>query len=252
MSYSRIEKLIKKGVFYNVNIDVKLLKSLLLARCDICLRAKLCENPHKGNLKILPVPWRTFSTDLSAKFDQPSIEGNFYHMAIIDNFTKYVWYYYLVTKDQAFNAIAEFLEEEIQALRGRDRSDYELVLMSDLGEAHSKKIIAACKKYGILKTSTAGYTPQHNAFIERWFRTNSEMSRCQILQFDMEEEYWESSRRHATFLYNRVPATSSNTGELTKAPFYQQYPTRVMIDLTKLQPFEITCWVFIKKARRPG
>jgi transposase InsO family protein len=75
-----------------------------------------------------------------------------------------------------------FLEEEIKALRGRDQRDYEVVLMSDLGEAHSKKIISACKKYGVTKTSTAGYTPQHNAFVERWFRTNSEMSRCQILK----------------------------------------------------------------------
>ena len=31
------------------------------------------------------------------------------------------------------------------------------------------------------------------------------MSRSQLLQFDMEEEFWEDSRRHATRLYNRVP-----------------------------------------------
>ena len=157
-------------------------------------------------------------------FDQPSIEGNFHQMAIIVNFTKYVWDYYLVTKDQAFNVIAEFLEKEIQALRGRDRSDYELVLMSDLGVSHSKNIIAACDKYGILKTSTAGYKPQHNAFIERWFHTNSEMSRCQILQFVMEEEYWESSRRHATFLHNRVPAHLAIRGSLQKPPFTNNIP----------------------------
>jgi len=53
LPYARIEQLIKKGIFYNVSIDVKLLKTLLLARCDICLRAKITENAHKGKLKSL-------------------------------------------------------------------------------------------------------------------------------------------------------------------------------------------------------
>ena len=97
-------------------------------------------------------------------------------MAILDNLSKFIWDYHLLIKDEAYDYIAMFLEEEIKALRGRDQRDYEVVLMSDLGEAHSKKIISACKKYGVHKTSTAGYTPQHNAFVERWFQTNSEMS----------------------------------------------------------------------------
>ena len=61
--------------------------------------------------------------------------------------------------------------------------------MSDLGEAHSKRVINLCNKYGIVKQATAGYTPQHNAVVERWFRTNGEMSRCQLSQFNMEKSF---------------------------------------------------------------
>jgi hypothetical protein len=39
--------------------------------------------------------------------------------------------------------------------------------MTDLGEAHSKKTISLCAKYGIVRHATAGYTPDHNAFVER-------------------------------------------------------------------------------------
>ena len=46
---------------------------------------------------------------------------------------------------------------------------FEIFLMSDLGETHSKKVIRLCNKYGIVKLATAGYTPQHNAIVERWF-----------------------------------------------------------------------------------
>ena len=43
-------------------------------------------------------------------------------MAIIDNKSKYVWEYYLQTKDQAYDEIKEWLENEIGLLRGRDNS----------------------------------------------------------------------------------------------------------------------------------
>ena len=43
-----------------------------------------------------------------------SIHGNYYQMAIIDVKTKYVWDYYLETKDQVFEKIQEWLECEIK------------------------------------------------------------------------------------------------------------------------------------------
>jgi transposase InsO family protein len=82
-------------------------------------------------------------------------------------------------------------------LRGKDTTAFKIILMSNLGEAHSNKIIKLCRKHGIFKQTTAEYTPQLNAFVERWFQTVGEMSRSQILQFDMEKEFWEDSRRHA-------------------------------------------------------
>ena len=88
------------------------------------------------------------------------------------------------TKDQCFECIQEWLEGEVQTMRGRTKGDFEITLFSDLGEAESKKVHQLCNKYGVVQQSTAGYTPEHNAFVERWFRTNAEMSRCQMLQYD--------------------------------------------------------------------
>ena len=104
---------------------------------------------------------------------------------------------YLQKKDEADDVLSYFFDTEIVVLRRRDTTELEIILVSDLGEAHTNKIIKLCRKHGILKQSTAGYTPQYNAFVERWFRTVGEMSRSQLLQFDMKEEFWEDSRRHA-------------------------------------------------------
>ena len=58
----------------------------------------------------------------------------------------------------------------------RNTGNFELFVMSDLNEAKSKKIIKQCSQHGLVKQTTAGYTPQVNAFAERYFRTNGEMS----------------------------------------------------------------------------
>ena len=102
-------------------------------------------------------------------------------MAIIDTYSKNVWDFYIKNKDECLKCIKEWLDEEITPLRGRDPSGFEIVLFSNMDEVHSEKVRQACMKVGVRRETTAGYTPEYNAFVERWFRTNADMSRCQIL-----------------------------------------------------------------------
>ena len=145
---------------------------------------------------------------ITGPFQQRSIHGSFYMTTLMDTATKYVFDDYLQDKDEVHDKISWFLDTYITALRGRTGATYEIILLSDLGEAHSNKIIKTCRKYGVLKQTTAGYTPDHNAFSECFFRTVGEMSRCQMLQFDCEKELWQDSRSHAVWLLNRVPIAS--------------------------------------------
>ena len=45
--------------------------------------------------------------------------------------------------------IKEWLEQEIKLLRGRDLSNFEIVLFSDMGEAHSEVVRDICAEYGV-------------------------------------------------------------------------------------------------------
>jgi transposase InsO family protein len=110
-------------------------------------------------------------------------------------------------------------------------------------EAHSKNVRDIYAEYGVLGQTTAGYTPEHNAFIERWFRTNAVMSRCQMQQFDVEETFWEDSGRMATFIYNRVPPAKRTPGKPRMSSQHQQYPDRPYMDMSKIQPFGLKCFV---------
>jgi hypothetical protein len=78
-------------------------------------------------------------------------------MAIIDVKTKYVWDYYLESKDQVFQKIQERLEKETGFLRRKYPITFVVVLFSDIGEAKSSKVEEACRKYGVKRETTTGY-----------------------------------------------------------------------------------------------
>ena len=88
------------------------------------MQSKQRDASHEGKLPLPTKAWRRISTDLSAKFAHLSIYGSIYQMAIIDNKTKYVWDYYLKTKDQCFECIQEWLEGEVATMRGRTKCDF--------------------------------------------------------------------------------------------------------------------------------
>ena len=99
MPYSRIERLILKGIWSGYSFDIALLRKLVNVKCDVCMRMKSIDGKHTGKLHTASAPWRMFSMDITGPFVQASIKENKYQCAIIDTFSKYVWDYYLKTKD---------------------------------------------------------------------------------------------------------------------------------------------------------
>ena len=177
MPYSRIEMMIAKGIIKGMSLDNKTIKALKREKCHVCMRSKNTDAAHNGHIPVGSTAWVNFQTDITAMFDQASLCGNKYMMVIIDTKSKYMWDYYIKTKNQVYEKLCEWLEKVVGLHRGRESANYEITLFSDQGEAHSKKVEEACRrKYGVLKQSTGGYTPLHNAFAERWLRKMSEMS----------------------------------------------------------------------------
>ena len=104
-----------------------------------------------------------------------------------------------------------------------------------------------CNNYGIVRQSFPGYTPEVNAYVERLFRTISEMSICQLGQFDMDEEYWEDARSHGTWLHNHVPPARMIPGEPWLSPLQRQYPEGKVPELFTPKTFGTVCWTHIER-----
>ena len=113
LPYSRIERMILKGIMKGYTFDLKLLKQLLNTKCDICLSAKITDAGHKGNLFHSDEPWHTFSFDITGPFQQRSIHGNFYMGAIMDTATKHVFPSFIKTKVQVHDKLSWFLKHTL-------------------------------------------------------------------------------------------------------------------------------------------
>jgi hypothetical protein len=107
LPYQWIDRMLQLGVLARINMDKKLPHQQVRQKCDICIRAKATDSAHTGSLPVPDDAWRRFSTDVSAKFNTMSIHVIYYQMPIINVKTKYVWDYYLETKDQVFKKIQE-------------------------------------------------------------------------------------------------------------------------------------------------
>jgi hypothetical protein len=63
-----------------------------------------------------------------------------------------------------------------------------------------------------------------------------------MIQYNMDDTYWEDSRAMATFIYNRVPLSTRIEDEPSISPLQKQYPQRVSMDMSKIRPFGLACY----------
>jgi hypothetical protein len=103
MPYSRIERMILKGLWNGYSFDLTLLKQLVNINCDICMRAKLTDGSHTGNLHTPTIPWRMFLMDITRPCMQASIHENLYQCAKYDTYFKCMWDDYLAANDEVYN-----------------------------------------------------------------------------------------------------------------------------------------------------
>ena len=68
LPFSRIERMIRKGIWNKYTFDVNLLKQLVNVRCTICMCAKITDGSHTGNLFRATEPWRTFCMVIQGPF----------------------------------------------------------------------------------------------------------------------------------------------------------------------------------------
>jgi transposase InsO family protein len=101
-------------------------------------------------------------------------------MLIINEYTQMTFIHFLKTKtkEEVFGAINSFI---LHAERHCDKK-VKMITTDGGGEFINSLLIPFCESLGIVKNTTAPYTPQQNGLVERFMRTIATKAQVLMLQ----------------------------------------------------------------------
>ncbi|GJW31679.1 retrovirus-related pol polyprotein from transposon TNT 1-94 [Tanacetum coccineum] len=139
--------------------------------------------------------------DICGPINPLSNSNKRYIITFIDDYSRKVWVYFLVTKSEAFVVFKQYksrVEKEsgvaIKGLR-TDRG----------GEFTSVEFTNFCNDNGIHRQLTAPYTPQQNGIAERKNRTIMNMVRSMLSGKKLPKTFWPEAVNWTVHILNRSP-----------------------------------------------
>nr|GEZ94468.1 zinc finger, CCHC-type [Tanacetum cinerariifolium] len=142
--------------------------------CDVCLIEKHSRTPFLKKAKARSTsPLDLVYGDLCGPITPPTPSGKKYILLLVDDYSRYIWVYFLTTKDQAFDTFKEY--KMLRTDRG--------------GEFTLNEFIQYCKENGIARQPTAPYSPQQNGVVERRNRTIMSTTRCRMKATNMPQNF---------------------------------------------------------------
>ncbi|GJV91651.1 zinc finger, CCHC-type containing protein [Tanacetum coccineum] len=127
--------------------------------CDVCLIGKHSRAPFPKKAKARSTsPLDLVYGDLCGPITPPTSSGKKYIFLLVDDYSRYMWAYFLSTKDQAFDTFKEFKKSTENELR----TTLKMLRTDRGGEFTSNEFTQYCKENGIARQLTAPYSPQQN------------------------------------------------------------------------------------------
>lgn len=188
--------------------------------CDGCLMSKQVRKQFPKQASYTSKePLELIHGDLCGPISPETASGKRYFFLLVDDFSKFMWVYFLKSKDEAFGTFKNF-----QALVETSPGKRVKIFRTDRGgEFTSNEFKSYCEKAGIQRHYTAPYTPQQNGVVERRNRTVVEMARSCLKEMQMPAMLWGEAVRHSVYLLNRLP-TRSLTGQTPYEAWFERKP----------------------------
>jgi transposase InsO family protein len=105
---------------------------------------------------------------------------------IVDDFTRYIWVFFLVDKGDVFATFKTFIKRihnEFEITIKKVRSDNE-------SEFKNTRVDDLCDEFRIRHQFSVKYTPQSNSLVERKNRTLIDMARLMLSEYNVSHSFW--------------------------------------------------------------
>ena len=129
-----------------------------------------------------------------------SLDGNFYALVIVDDFSRYTWTFFLASKNDAYKAfkkLAKVLHNENENSIKQIRSDHG-------GEFQHAKFDRFCEKHGIIHSYSAPRTPQQNGVVERKNKSLEELARTMLNESNPPKYFWTDAVYTTSYVLNKT------------------------------------------------
>jgi transposase InsO family protein len=230
INYTTLKMAIQRGYIKDFPYSWKHIDLSKLPACDACLLTKMTLASFRKQL-IPNAPKITFvgeliHTDVKGPFRTKSINGEYYWILFVDDFSGMVWIYFLKAKSDALVHGVQRFNSEVMLPKGFTHFRMRL---DNGGEYFSEESKAYCYTNHITPEPIAAHHPQMNGTVERMNRTILFMERPMRKYSGLPPNTWTKSSRHAVYLKCRLPRAGRPSphfywfGEHPSMKFYLMY-----------------------------
>ncbi len=213
-----------------------------LSFCESCLQGKQHRTKFPKSMSRAKQPLDLVHSDLCGKLNEPSLSGAEYFVTFTDDKTRYVWVYFLKSKDQVFETFVAW-----KAMVERETGRKLKTLRTDNGgEYVSNDFQTYLRTEGVSHERTVPKNPQQNGVAERLNRTLIESTRSMLANGTIPHRFWAEALSTATYLHNRSP-----TRAVSKMTPYEAW-TGNKPNVTNLRVFGCKAFSHVPKDERKG
>nr|GEX56053.1 putative ribonuclease H-like domain-containing protein [Tanacetum cinerariifolium] len=214
-------KITSKGTIKNGHLNVKTMNKLVrhnLVRglptksfdndhtCTACLKGKQHKVSCKSKLvNSMTKPLHTLHMDLFGLTFVSSISHKWYCLVGTDDFSRFTWTFFLMSKDETSDILKKFITE-IENLKDLK---VKIIRCDNRGEFRNKEMNDFCSQKGIKREFSNARTLHQNGVAERRNRTFIEAARTMLADAKLPVTFWAEAVNTACYVQNRVLVNKS-------------------------------------------
>ena len=231
VSYSKLSVMVKKSMLKGLpQLDVR-----TNTVCAGCQYGKAHQLPYEESKFKAKKPLELIHSDVFGPVKQPSIGGMRYMVTFIDDFSRYVWAFFMKEKSEAFSKFKEFKE----IVEGEVEQKIRCLRTDNGGEYSSREFSQYLRECQIRHQYTCANTPQQNGVAERKNRHLAEICRSMLHAKNVPGRFWAEGMRTAAHVINKLPQPRLEF----VSPFEKLWNKKPTVSY--LRVFGCVCYVFV-------
>ncbi|KAE8663053.1 hypothetical protein F3Y22_tig00113123pilonHSYRG00166 [Hibiscus syriacus] len=197
VSYSKLSVMVKKSMLKGLpQLDVR-----TDTVCTGCQYGKAHQLPYDESKFKAKEPLELVHSDVFGPVKQQSISGMRYMVTFIDDFSRYVWVFFMKEKSDTFSKFKEFRD----SAEGEVGKKICCLRTDNGGEYRSNEFSQYLRECRIRHQYTCANTPQQNGVVERKNRHLAEICRSMLHAKNVSGRFSAEAMRTAAFVINRLP-----------------------------------------------